>query len=279
MMGDAGGMKGESAPRERFLRALAAWSLVYWLAVYAVLTARSLFMRPDLPFLSLASLRVLMIPLGLLVCVVLFILLERIAELDRRRKAVAAAAMLLIATLLYFTVNYYVFHGFPQQGAPKPNPLIKIASYLVEFFWIFPAWAILYLFLKWRFARKAPLPLSQAPDGIWVKDRGTRILVPADAIRWIEAERDYARLHTDGGSHLVRSTMAALEQQLRALGLVRIHRRIIVPAHAIRAVSRTRDGRAVVTLEGGTAVPAGRTYLRRLRRILEGDAMVQSNGQ
>lgn len=277
-MGDAGEMQTQSAPRDRFLRAVAAWSLVFWVAVYAVLTIRSLFIGPDLPFLSLAGLRVLMIPLGLLVCAVLFILLERIARFDRLRKAAAAAAMLALATVLYFTINYYVFHGFPQQGVLKPNPLIKIASYLVEFFWIFPAWALLYLFLRWRFRTNAPLPLSQAPVGIWVKDRGSQILVPADGIRWIEAERDYARIHTDEGSHLVRSTMAALEQQLRGIGLVRIHRRIIVPAHAIRAVNRSRDGRAIVTLEGGIAVPAGRSYLPRLQLILGGDAAVQSNG-
>ena len=268
-------MKAESIPREPFLRALIAWTLVFWAAIYALLTARSLIIRPDLPIVSLAGLRALMMPVGLVVCALLFVLLERVGRLERRRKAAALAAMLALGTMLYFTINYYVFHRFPQQGAPEPNALVKIASYLIEFFWIFPAWLILYLFLRRRL-RAASVPhQSHAPEGIWVKDRGSRLLVPAGAIRWIEAERDYARIHAERGSYLVRSTMAALERQFSAFHFLRIHRGVIAPARAIQAVTRLRDGRVIVTLEGGIELPAGRAYLPRLKHFLAGDPEVR----
>ena len=261
-------MEAESATREQFLRALGAWSLVFWAAIYALLTARSLVIRPDLPVLSLAGLRLLMVPVGLLVCATLFVLLERSFRLDGRRRAAALGALLALATLLYFTVNYYVFHRFPQEGGPRLNALVKIISYVIEFFWIFPAWVLLYLFLRRRvgLARAAPRP--DAPAGVWVKDRGSSTLVRADSIRWIEAERDYARIHTDRGSYLVRATMSALERQLLPSGFLRIHRRVIAPAPAIRTVTRSRDGRVTVTLEGGILLPAGRAYLPRLRDVL-----------
>ena len=38
--------------------------------------------------------------------------------------------------------------------------------------------------------------------------------VPIDTIDWIEAARDYVLLHTSMRSHLLRITMAALEERL-----------------------------------------------------------------
>ncbi len=261
-------MKAQSGTREHFLRALAGWSLVFWAAIYGLLTARSFVLRPDLPMLSLAGLRLLMMPIGLVVCAVLFVSLERISRLDGFRQAGALCLALALATLLYFTVNYYVFHSSLEHEAPELNALIKIVSYLIEFFWIFPAWVLLYLILRWRLGPAPAAPLAAAPEGIWIKDRGAQILVRADSIRWIEAERDYARIHTDRGSHLVRSTMAALERRLSAFHFLRIHRRFIAPSPAIRAMTRSRDGRVTLTLEDGTCLPAGRAYLPRLKNIL-----------
>lgn len=265
-------MEAASATRDEFRHALVVWSLVFWAAIYALLTARSLVMRPDLPMLNLAGLRIFMIPVGLAVCVALFVLLERIQRLESWRKAAALAVVLAFATAVYFTVNYYVFHRFPEHGVSAPGATVKILSYLIEFFWIFPAWVLLYLFLRRRAAGSTTAPAFAARDGIWIRDRASRIFVPVNTIRWVEAERDYVRIHTEYGSHLVRWTMAALERELSAFGLVRIHRRVIAPARAMTSVRRLRSGRVELTLDDGTKLPVGRTYLHRLNGALAGTA-------
>ena len=57
---------------------------------------------------------------------------------------------------------------------------------------------------------------------------GTTKLVPRSAVRYVEAQGDYARLHTHEGSHLVRIPLSVLEDRWREAGFVRIHRSFLV---------------------------------------------------
>ncbi|MDT7674878.1 MAG: hypothetical protein QOD82_2780, partial [Pseudonocardiales bacterium] len=58
---------------------------------------------------------------------------------------------------------------------------------------------------------------------------GTTKLVPRSAVRYVEAQGDYARLHTnDNKSHLVRIPLSVLEDRWRDAGFVRIHRSYLV---------------------------------------------------
>jgi DNA-binding LytR/AlgR family response regulator len=93
----------------------------------------------------------------------------------------------------------------------------------------------------------------------------TRFISRAD-IRYVEAQGDYARLHTADGSHLLRTPLAALEEQWAPAGFVRIHRSLLVSLPHVEEV-RTESGRCTVVV-GGTELAVSRRHTRELRDLL-----------
>src|SRR4051812_9673136 len=65
-------------------------------------------------------------------------------------------------------------------------------------------------------------------DAIAVDQGGVTRFVRRYDVRYVEAQGDYARLHTAGGKPLVRTALATLEEQWREAGFVRIHRSLLV---------------------------------------------------
>ena len=68
---------------------------------------------------------------------------------------------------------------------------------------------------------------------------GVTRFVDRSDVTHVEAQGDYARLHTAAGTHLVRVPLATLEEQWAGAGFVRIHRSLLV---ALRHVDRDPDG-------------------------------------
>jgi two-component system, LytTR family, response regulator len=100
---------------------------------------------------------------------------------------------------------------------------------------------------------------------------GNRVkFVDAEEIDWIEAQGNYAALHTAAGSELVRETMTALEQRLDPRRFARIHRRHIVRIDRIEELEPHSTGEYVVVLRGGTRLISGRTYRTRLAALARG---------
>ena len=81
-------------------------------------------------------------------------------------------------------------------------------------------------------------------------------------VRYVEAQGDYARLHTAGDSHLVRSPLSVLERRWADAGFVRIHRSTLVAIGHIEEV-RVSDGRMTVRL-GADELPVSRRHYREL---------------
>lgn len=79
--------------------------------------------------------------------------------------------------------------------------------------------------------------LDQPPDKYasrFAVQTGSRIqIVLAEDVEWIGAAGDYVGLHVSGRSHLLRETMAALEQRLDPAKFLRIHRSRIVNTGSI----------------------------------------------
>ena len=75
-------------------------------------------------------------------------------------------------------------------------------------------------------------------DGFWVPERHGQRRVPIETIDWIEAARDYVLLHTELRSHLLRITMAALEERLAGSPLLRVHRSAFVRPDRVVEVKR-----------------------------------------
>jgi DNA-binding LytR/AlgR family response regulator len=76
-----------------------------------------------------------------------------------------------------------------------------------------------------------PAPQASSDDVIPAELGGVTHLVPRDTISWVEAEGDYARLHSASGSHLVRIPLSTLETRWRDKGFQRVHRSYLVRAN------------------------------------------------
>jgi DNA-binding LytR/AlgR family response regulator len=95
-----------------------------------------------------------------------------------------------------------------------------------------------------------------------------RRLTLAD-IRWLEAERDYVRVHMAGHSHLVNATLGDMEKALAGQRFLRVHRSAIVRTDTVRAVSRGRFSAPVLELDDGHRLPVGRKYRDAVRAALD----------
>jgi DNA-binding LytR/AlgR family response regulator len=84
---------------------------------------------------------------------------------------------------------------------------------------------------------------------------GVTHLVPRDTISWVEAEGDYARLHSASGSHLVRIPLSTLESRWREKGFHRVHRSYLVALRLVTGL-RTADSGVLVRLRANGASPA-----------------------
>ncbi len=113
-------------------------------------------------------------------------------------------------------------------------------------------------------AAPAEEPAALEDETIPVELGGVTRFVQRSQVRYVEAHGDYARLHTATDSHLVRVSLATLEERWRAAGFVRIHRRFLV---AIREIVELRSdsGRASVVLTGGLELPVARRHARDVR--------------
>ncbi|KOG70432.1 LytR family transcriptional regulator, partial [Streptomyces antibioticus] len=120
----------------------------------------------------------------------------------------------------------------------------------------------------------APLPPAPAApalgDQVPVELGGVTRFVPLADITHVEAQGDYARLHTGQGSHLVRIPLSTLEEQWRSRGFVRIHRSRLV---ALGRIEELRlDGGNVSVRIGDRVLAVSRRNARELRDLLAGRA-------
>jgi len=112
-------------------------------------------------------------------------------------------------------------------------------------------------------AREQPGNGPAADSTIPVELAGVTRLLPRSAVRWVEAQGDYARLHTADGSHLVRVPLATLAERWADAGFVRIHRSYLVQLRLITEL-RLAGGAYVVVIDG-RELPVSRRHTRDLK--------------
>ncbi|MCU0686041.1 MAG: response regulator transcription factor [Polyangiaceae bacterium] len=114
-------------------------------------------------------------------------------------------------------------------------------------------------------ALDAPDELTQPADAPLALRDGQRILrVPPVAVRWVDAAGDYACVHTDDGTHVLRATMLELERRLDPRRFPRIHRSVIVNAARVTSLRPHLNGEYFLTLDCGQELKLSRTYRERL---------------
>ena len=95
---------------------------------------------------------------------------------------------------------------------------------------------------------------------------GVTRFIARSQIRFAQAHGDYARLHTDEGSHLVRIPLSVLEERWGEHGFVRIHRSTLVALPHVTEVRMDR-GRCTV-LVGEVFLQVSRRHTKELRDTL-----------
>ena len=106
------------------------------------------------------------------------------------------------------------------------------------------------------------------PEKLPVKINGRIVIISTEKIEWIEAERDYIRLHVAKDSYLVRGSMASIESKLCGKKFVRIHRSTIINLDYLAELRPTPSGEYLITLSGGTQLRLSRSHRENLPQII-----------
>lgn len=111
---------------------------------------------------------------------------------------------------------------------------------------------------------------TRGPEGddyrrrLMVKDRDAFRFVSVEQVIWIEAEGNYARIHGENGTHLIRATLTDLANSLDPRQFMRVHRGSVVNLDRVESIipSGTSDYRII--LKSGKQLNVGRSFRDRL---------------
>ena len=99
---------------------------------------------------------------------------------------------------------------------------------------------------------------------------GVTRFVRRSEVTYVEAQGDYARLHTASASHLLRVPLTQLESEWASAGFVRIHRSLLVALRHVTEI-RMESGRCTVAVgprDASTDLVVSRRHTRELRELL-----------
>jgi two-component system LytT family response regulator len=108
---------------------------------------------------------------------------------------------------------------------------------------------------------------ERARERIVVLTSSGKLILNADEVDWIEADDYYAAIHARDARHLVRESLASLEQRLNRKSFLRTHRSAIVNVERIGEV-RKEKGETLLVLKNGTRVPVSRRRRAEVTRLL-----------
>ena len=94
--------------------------------------------------------------------------------------------------------------------------------------------------------------------------------VPARDADWIEAARNYVRVHAGRSTYVIREKVGRLERRLDPARFARCHRRVIVNLERVKEVQPWFGGDSVLLLHDGTQLRLSRTYRRVFLSRLQG---------
>ena len=172
------------------------------------------------------------------------------------------------------------FDVMERLGGEMPPAVIFVTAYDQYALRAFEAGALDYLlkpFDNSRFERalcRAKERISQGrispprPERLAVKSAGQVLFLKPAEIDWIEAADYYACLHVGARSHLLRRSMAELEQDLDPKVFCRIHRSSIVNLERVKGLELGGDGEHEVALENGARLRMSRRYRKQLQSRL-----------
>jgi DNA-binding LytR/AlgR family response regulator len=102
---------------------------------------------------------------------------------------------------------------------------------------------------------------------IAIKARGRILFVDPTEIVSVQAKGNYVLVRRNGGTELLRESMATVAEKLRSYGFVRIHRSIIINTLFVEEIVNLSSGDNIVRVKGGLEFPVSRTYKENLHSM------------
>lgn len=112
-------------------------------------------------------------------------------------------------------------------------------------------------------------PVTTAVRSFSVRVGSRTVLVPVADVERIEADGDYAILHAQGKTWLVRERLHNLAMQIDPARFHRVHRSSIVRLDMIAEMRSLTNRDALLRLRDGSVLRASRTYMPALAQALQ----------
>ncbi len=93
-----------------------------------------------------------------------------------------------------------------------------------------------------------------------IPTRGGSVTLRAYDIEYVRAAGNYVELINSDRTLLLRATLHEVNEQLGAVGFVRMHRSLLVNSLHVVAIRQAPRGRRIVELRSGAVLPVGRQF-------------------
>jgi two-component system LytT family response regulator len=107
---------------------------------------------------------------------------------------------------------------------------------------------------------------SRYASRVLVKHDGRMFFVKVGDIDWVEADRNYVKLHVGSTAHTIRERISHIEETLDPRMFARIHRSTIVNLNRVREMQQWFSGDYVVILDNGAKLRLSRHYRDRVEK-------------
>jgi two-component system LytT family response regulator len=111
---------------------------------------------------------------------------------------------------------------------------------------------------------------AKYPQQMRIRVRRRLFWLDVADIVWIQGASQYSRVHGKSGEFLLARSLSSLECELDPKRFFRIHRSAIVNAGFVQEIRTSGDGRYNIHIQGGLALPMGRSRREILAKLMDG---------
>lgn len=124
---------------------------------------------------------------------------------------------------------------------------------------------------QWQQSQAATVAGAKMPEFnevLVINEVGKTTRLVVSKIDWVDAAGDYMCVHAEGVTHILRSTMAKLQQQLDPSLFLRVHRSALVNVNRVQEIAVHANGEYRLTLVSGDVLKSSRRYKKEVRALM-----------
>jgi len=106
-------------------------------------------------------------------------------------------------------------------------------------------------------------------DRIVVKANQKIVIIPTDAIIFLEAQDDYVMIHSELGKHLKKQTMKYYEEHLNSSTFFRVHRSNIININYVKQMELFEKESYQISMKNGAKIPVSRSGYGKIKELLK----------